>query len=254
MTSNSELNDDDWASASSGASHDDLGNTKVGRSLTELIAEIRNEKDSLQENLASDEPAGTASQDADAFDPSVSQLDQTLEQVAAEGDGFDPVETDPAPAADDPPAADEPAHEADPADMDIDADMSQAVSGIEAILQRFAEAERRRSEQQLAEWKEHVKNATMIVIKKQVDAARANWSQNQAASEAKITAQYHKLKVLADRVARQKAQIQSAKKELEAKLAVADRLHTEFDEIRQVLGGQIGAIDALDGNDDPDES
>ena len=253
MTSESGLNDDDWASASSGASHDDLGNTKVGRSLTELIAEIRNEKDSLQQNLAPDEPAGTASQDADAFDPSESYLDQTLEEVAAEGDTFDPVETESAQPAGDPPAAYEPVPEADPADMEFDADMSQAVSGIEAVLQRFAEAERRRCDQKIAEWKEHFKNATMVVIKKQVDAARATWNENQAASEAKITEQYHKLKVLADRVARQKAQIQRAKKELETKLAVADRLHTEFDEIRQVLGGQIGAINALDADGEPDE-
>ena len=94
----------------------------------------------------------------------------------------------------------------------------------------------------------------MVVIKKQVDAARAKWLENQAASEAKIAEQYQKLKALADSVARQKAQIQGAKKELEAKLAVAERLHTEFDEIRQVLDGQIGAIDALEVNDEPDET
>jgi hypothetical protein len=43
-------------------------------------------------------------------------------------------------------------------------------------------------------------------------------------------------------------------KELEKKLEVADRLHNEFDEIRQVLDGQIGAIDALDKDDEPAES
>jgi hypothetical protein len=62
------------------------------------------------------------------------------------------------------------------------------------------------------------------------------------------------LKLLTDRVAKQKAQIQKAKTELEKKLDVADRLHNEFDEIRSVLDGQIGAIDALDKNDDPAES
>jgi len=254
VTSDPGSNDGEWASASSGASHDDLGNTKVGRSLTELIAEIRNEKNTLDQKLACDEPAGTASQDADAFDPTQSHFDETLEQVTAAADEPDPVEAEPAQAAGDPPAADEAAHAAGPADMAVDADMSQAVSGIEAILQRFAAAERRRCEQQLADWKAHIKSATMVVIKKQVDAARAKWLENQAASEAKIAEQYQKLKALADSVARQKAQIQGAKKELEAKLAVADRLHTEFDEIRQVLDGQIGAIDALEVNDEPDET
>ena len=99
-----------------------------------------------------------------------------------------------------------------------------------------------------------LKKATMIVIKKQVDTARAKWMQNQSIGEAKIAEHYRRLKARADKVARQKAQIQQAKKELEKKLEVADRLHTEFDEIRQVLDGQIGAIDALDKSDDPAES
>ena len=59
---------------------------------------------------------------------------------------------------------------------------------------------------------------------------------------------------LADKVARQKAQIQKAKRELEQKLEVADKLHNEFDEIRNVLDGQIGAIEALDENDTPNGS
>jgi DNA repair exonuclease SbcCD ATPase subunit len=131
-----------------------------------------------------------------------------------------------------------------------DAEISEALSGMESLLQRFAEAERHRSERQLAEWKDQLKKATMIVIKKQVDAARARWEKNQSGSQAKVAEQYQRLKALADKVARQKAQIQKAKKELERKLDVADRLHDEFDEIRNVLGGQIGAIDALDENDD----
>jgi regulator of replication initiation timing len=77
--------------------------------------------------------------------------------------------------------------------------------------------------------------------------------QNLSANEARIAEHYRRLKGLADKVAKQKAQIQAAKKELEQKLEVADRLHTEFDEIRQVLGGQIGAIDALEKNGEDEE-
>ena len=111
-----------------------------------------------------------------------------------------------------------------------------------------------KTQKQIADLKVQLKKATMIVIKKQVDTARAKWMQSLSANEAKIAEHYRRLKALADKVAKQKAQIQTAKKELEQKLEVADRLHSEFDEIRHVLDGQIGAIDALDDNDQPDES
>ncbi len=254
MTSGSGSNDGDWPLASSEASGDDLGNTQLGRSLKELIAEIAKEKDALQQKLTLGEAPGTESQDADAFDPSQSHFEQVLEQAGSAEDESEPVESDAADAGARAPAPHELAGTAEAGGGHVDADMSQAMSGMEAVLQRYAEAERRRCEERLAEWKEQLKKATMIVIKKQVDSARVRWTQSQSANEMKIAEQYRRLKVLAEKVAKQKAQIQGAKQELEEKLAIADRLHTEFDEIRQVLDGQIGAIDALDSDDDLDET
>lgn len=80
--------------------------------------------------------------------------------------------------------------------------------------------------------------------------ARAKWMKNLSANQETIAEHYRRLKSLTDRVARQKAQIRKAKKEWEKKLDVADRLHHEFDEIRSVLDGQIGAIEALDKNEE----
>lgn len=249
MTGESGSNDGERPSANSEASHDALGDTQLGRSLKELIKEIAREKNALQKGSAGAEPPGTASEDAGHFDPSESRFDQDLElavssQGAPEnaGQGAPPATGNtPGPGQREATAASGPA--------DADPELSQALSGMESLLQRFAEAERRRCEQRLAEWKEQLKKATMIVIKKQVDNARARWNENLSASQAKLAAQYQKLKILADKVARQKAQIQKAKQELEQKLDVADRLHVEFDEIRNVLDGQIGAIDALDDDD-----
>jgi hypothetical protein len=231
--------------------HDALGDTQLGRGLRELIKEIGKEKDALQNGFVPDGAAGTESQDGDAFDPSQTRFDQALE-VAASG------QEEPAAAGNGAgkPAGAPSGQKGAPAensatDPDTDAEITQALSGMEAVLRRLAQAERRRGEQQIAEWKVQLKKATMIVIKKQVDTARAKWTKNLSAHEAAIAEHYRRLKVLADKVARQKAQIQLAKKELEEKLNVADRLHTEFDEIRSVLDGKIDAIDALDKNDDP---
>ena len=227
--------------------HDALGDTQLGRGLRELIKEIGREKKALQNGLVPDQAAGTESQDGDIFDPSQTRFDRALEVA---------VSTQEQPAADGNGAR----GSADPQDAGAGPDgagqseMSRAMSGIEEVLQRFAEAERHRSEKLIAEWKVQLKKATMIVIKKQVDTARAKWLKNLSAHESAIAEHYRRLKVLADRVAKQKAQIQLAKKKLEDKLKLADQLHTEFDEIRSVLDGQIDAIDALDKNDDPGES
>ncbi|GMQ76207.1 MAG: hypothetical protein BMS9Abin01_1474 [Gammaproteobacteria bacterium] len=251
MTGGSGSNDGERPSANGEASHDALGDTHLGRSLKELITEIGKQKDALQKGLDSGEARGAGSQDGDDFDPSQTRFDQALELAVTAPDGTASAGSD---AASHSTAPQEAVVTGAAADGETDPEISQAMSGLETVLRRYAEAERRRYEQQLSEWKVQLKKATMIVIKKQVDNARAKWMQNQSTGEAKIAEHYRRLKALADKVARQKAQIQQAKKELEKKLEVADRLHNEFDEIRQVLDGQIGAIDALDKDDEPTES
>ena len=250
MTSESGSHDGERPEANGEACHDALGDTHLGRSLKELIEKISKETDALQKGLAS----GTEIQDAGAFEPSPSCFDQALELAAATRDGAGSVETDPASAADDSSAPQGVAVTTDPASGEIDAEVLQATSGVETLLRRFAEAERRRYENELAQWKEQLKTATMIVIGKQVEIARAKWMQSQSANEAKVAQHYRRLKVLADKVARQKQQIQQAKKELEQMLEAANRLHNEFAETRHVLDGRIGAIDALNKGDDPAES
>jgi chromosome segregation ATPase len=250
------------------APHDALGDTQLGRSLKELIKEIGREKEALKRALdpaLADEAEKQAAEED--FDPSISRFDQALELAATgprepktngsdTGDlSEDPSESqvDAAPPSTPAPAPEPAAAAADSAESPVEGAISEAMRGMEEVLRRFAEAERRRAEEELAEYKIQLKKATMIVIKKQVDAARARWTESQTFNEAKVAEHYQRLKALADKVAKQKAQIQKAKHELEKKLEVADRLHTEFDEIRTVLDGQIGAIDALDENGDPTE-
>jgi DNA repair exonuclease SbcCD ATPase subunit len=254
VTSESESSDGRPPSASGEASHDSLGDTQLGRSLKALIQEIGKEKEALQQGFASGNAPGSGSQAGDDFDPSQTRFDQALELAASapqeSGSSGAGSKSAQSPGSALPTAS----PTADPTRADADPEISQAMAGIATVLQRFAEAERRRSEEQIAEWKVQLKKATMIVIKKQVDTARAKWMQNMSANETKIAEHYRRLKALADKVAKQKAQIQSAKKELEQKLEVADRLHSEFDEIRHVLDGQIGAINALEDNEDPADS
>ncbi|MDX2314380.1 MAG: hypothetical protein QNL90_09945 [Gammaproteobacteria bacterium] len=249
MSSNSDSSDARPPANFGEIPSDPLGDTQLGRGLRDLIKEIGREKEALRYGLVADEGVGTESQDGDAFDSGQSRFDQVLElaaptqeQPAAPGNG-----------AQRPAGGQEAGSDTGNPGGVAQTEIARAMSEIEQVLQRFAEAERRRSEDLIAESKVQFKKATMIVVKKQLDTARAKWMQNLSAHESAIAEHYRRLKVLADKVAKQKAQIQLAKKELEDKLRVADQLHTEFDEIRDVLDGQIDAIDALDKSDDPTE-
>ncbi|MEE9267287.1 MAG: hypothetical protein V3V86_11225, partial [Gammaproteobacteria bacterium] len=169
MTSDSGSNDGGKSSAGGEIPDDALGDTQLGRSLKELIKEIRTQKDAHQKGLASGEAAGSESQDGSDFDPSLSRFDQALELAASIQEGSGNAGNGAA-GTDSPSSAPEKsAAVSGPAGGQTDAELSQAISGMEAVLQRFAEAERRRCEQKLTEWKVQLKKATMIVIKKQVD-------------------------------------------------------------------------------------
>ena len=266
MSNDSGSTDDGQAPRSDEASNDALGETQLGRSLKELIKEIGKEKAALKRALDPALAAEAEQQGAEEdFDPSLSRFDQALELAAtgprepkaAGGDTEIHADSQADTQVDSAVPAPEPVVSAasdGSAKLPAEAAIAHAVTGMEEVLRRFAEAERKRAEEQLAEWKIQLKTATMIVIKKQVDTARARWMENQTFNEAKIAEHYQRLKALADKVATQKAQIQKAKQELEKKLEVADRLHTEFDEIRSVLDGQIGAIDALDEGNGEEET
>ncbi len=202
--------DQEHASRGEEVSEDSLGDTQLGQHLGELITEIKRDEESFQQSAA---PRGAADDDPDPFDPSNFSLDTSFSAPAAE-------------RPDDSPAPSSDQDEAEIAlDREISADddagraIAHLVAEIETALQRFTQSERDRAAQLVAE------------------------------KEAQVAEQYRQLRNLADKVAKQKAQIQEAKRELKAKLELADRLHIEFDGIRQVLNGKLGVLEQLEKED-----
>ena len=55
---------------------------------------------------------------------------------------------------------------------------------------------------------------------------------------------YKKLIALANNISRQKAQLQDARKQFASKLASAEQLSRQVDEMRTLLSDQIGYLDA----------
>ena len=220
---------DRQVSASEEVSEDVLGDTQLGQDLGQLITEIRRDEENFQQ---SGEAADSALE-TDPFDPNNFSLDtsfnspesQPVTPSAVESQGQEEVSRSSlAEKASDSLSAETEAlvsaatlaGSESPESDDAASAIAELVSEIETALQRFAQAERLRADQRIAE------------------------------REAQVAEQYRKARNLADKVAKQKAQIQEAKKELKAKLEVADRLHIEFDGIRQVLNGKLGLLDQLE--------
>ncbi len=232
----SEESDDDaqsvsgeQASSSDEVSRDTLGDTQLGQDLGQLITDIRRDEESFRRSAAPAEDE----LNADPFDPSNFSLDTPFDSRPSPVEGTAATGSDEVPEAPALKALDDESAEpgeaatavstgagASAESSEAESTIAQLVSEIETALQRFTHAERARADQLIAE------------------------------KEAQVAEQYRKLRSLADKVAKQKAQIQEAKKELKAKLELADRLHIEFDGIRQVLNGKLGVLEELDKEDE----
>ncbi len=228
---------DEHASASEAISEDPLADTQLGQDLGQLITEIRRDEENFQQSGE----AADGDPEPDPFDPNNFSLDTSFNSpesrpgspwaVESQGEeevsetllGEEPADSGSAEVDEMVSAAALAAGSASPESDDAASAIAQLVSEIEIALQRFTQAERLRADQRIAE------------------------------REAQVAEQYRKVTNLADKVAKQKAQIQEARKELKAKLELADRLHIEFDGIRQVLNGKLGLLEQLEKEEEAAE-
>lgn len=241
--------DDDQTSTGDEISQDALGDTHLGKNLGHLIREIGRQHKKVLEGTGSESEARGEIKDSDTADR-MERLNEALEVVDVGGDTPNRTSSPERAQVQTSDGDTKHAGGADSKHEDNQDPISKAMVEIESTLRRFAEAERGLFEEEIAGWKAQFKKAAMIVIKKQVEAARANWIKRSSENEAKVAEHYKKLKILADKVAKQKVEIQKAKQELKEKLELADRLHVEFDSIRQVLDGKLGVLDELDKEED----
>jgi hypothetical protein len=209
-------------------SEDTLDDSQLGQDLGQLITEIRRDEEDFQQS--SEETA--VEFEADPFDPSHFSLDTPFKSAGGQFESASTTETGEEDNASAAAPGSGPGSSAEVTDQgstavhtqlgansesdDATETIAQLVAEIETALQRYTDGERRRADQRIAE------------------------------KEAEVAEQYRRARNLADKVAKQKAQIQEARNELKAKLELADRLHIEFDGIRQVLNGKLGALDRLD--------
>ena len=139
----------------------------------------------------------------------------------------------------------------EPALDDADADdIGELMRSIEATvrtqLERSIEVQREVVRNELAERVSTVKQAAIREVRKQVEAYRDRYRTEHAHREEKLKGQYDKLMELAHRISRQKAELQTARKDLQLKLDATSRLQSEIDSLRTNLSGHLDSFDGID--------
>ena len=245
------------------APRDAYADTVTGARLADLVEEINDHFQEL-ENAGEQKEGDTL--DEDALD--IAGLDEDEfaappEKPAEPQEPEEPVEpTVPyVPESESEPEP-EPAEEVpDIRDFDLsipEEEMSQITREMLLKLRRcvsaFASAQRLRYEEQLRARTAQAEIAATKELHRKAEEIRLTYQAKFEAKELTLKRYYQRLVRLANKITRQKAELQRARKDLEEKLGATDSLYREVHDIRRMLAQRIGTLDGLDAEDDNSKS
>ena len=114
----------------------------------------------------------------------------------------------------------------------------------------FALAQRLRYEEQLRARTTQVEAAATKELQRKADEIRLIYQSKYEARELSLRKHYQRLVRLANKITRQKAELQQARRELEQKLGTTDNLYREVHDIRRMLRRRIGNLEGLEAEND----
>lgn len=127
---------------------------------------------------------------------------------------------------------------------------------FEAELRRYINGirteERARAQAKLKGYAEKLKAQAEEQLRTKVKAVKARFEQAHVTREQDIRKRYQQLLDLANRLTRQKAEINQARQQIEEKLKRAETLHRELAELGGVVSGHLDEIDGMLPLDDSD--
>jgi rhodanese-related sulfurtransferase len=119
-------------------------------------------------------------------------------------------------------------------------------SGIRDYLARRLKDARADAQDEMATHITRVKQAVVKEVRRHIETLRVCYRNEHLSKQTKINSEYDKLMGLAQKVSRQKAQLQRALRELEKKLHTTAQLQMEIDGVRSTLTTGIGNFDTLE--------
>lgn len=238
----------EWeAEARSRVAVEKYAQTSTGQHLADLIDEIH---ENQEDPPTSDSPGADPADGAAGFSPS------GVFDVAPEG-GAIPTKPDPTVLLVDtrapmPVAQDE---ILDDNLFDEGEDLTQIVQDFEFRIRDYIEnATYKRLndvEQRYQEKLNRLRKAAVVEVRKRQELARQRYETQYKKKELQLRAHYKKLMALANKISKQKAQLQQAKVQFEEKLSAANAVYRQVEDMRKALRQHIGALPT--GPDDADE-
>ncbi len=133
-------------------------------------------------------------------------------------------------------------------------EMSQITREMLLKLRRcvsaFASSQRLRYEEQIRARTAQIEVAATKELHRKAEEIRLIYQGKYEAKELALRRHYQRLVRLANKITRQKAELQQARRDLEQKLGTTDSLYREVQDIRQMLKLRIGNLEGIDADDD----
>jgi len=125
---------------------------------------------------------------------------------------------------------------------------------IRRCVSAFASAQRLRYEEQLRARTAQVEVAATEELHRKAEEIRLIYQSKYESKELSLRRHYQRLVRLANKITRQKAELQRARRDLEEKLGATDKLYHEVHDIRRMLKQRIGNLEGLDAEEDDNQS
>jgi len=240
------------------APRDAYADTVTGARLADLVEEIN---DHFQELEGTGDQKEGDTLDEDALD--ITGLDEEEEEEAT---GPPPEEPDEPAAslvpdfpADLVPELPQELHDVRDFDLSIpEEELAQITREMLLKLRRcvsaFASAQRLRYEEQLRARTTQVEVAATKELHRKAEEIRLIYQSKYEAKELSLRRHYQRLVRLANKITRQKAELQKARRDMEEKLGATDTLYREVHDIRRMLRQRIGNLEGIDADDDSDNN
>ncbi len=217
---------------------EDYAQTVTGQRLADLINEIDEKRSGLTSaERSNDEPAVPASRLS--LDELINIAPDDSELSRADTAGVLLVDTHaPMPLAQDDSLND--------GLFDDDDDITQIIRDFEYRMRDYVEnvAHKRAAEVE-ARYQDKLKRlrkAAAIEVRKRQDLSRRRYEQLYKKKELGLRAHYKKLMALANKISEQKAQLQQAKRQFDEKLAAANAVYKQVEDLRKTLRQHIGDL------------
>ena len=191
----------------------------------------------------------------------------TLDEDALDIEGLDEAESVAPPPPEEPeqappaPPPEPPPDIRDIRDFELsipEEEMSQITREMLLKLRRcvsaFASAQRLRYEEQLRTRTGQIEVAATKELHRKAEEIRLVYQSKYEAKELALRRHYQRLVRLANKITRQKAELQKARRDLEEKLGTTDSLYREVQDIRRMLKKRIGNLEGIDADDDNNQS